>query len=63
MTSSRADGRPLLTARGAAQHLAAAKVSLEQGLPLTEGLFGDLALEHQLLERTRFAKMLAEQAG
>ena len=42
---------------------AVAKASLEQSLPLTEALFGDLALEHQLLDRTRFARMLAEQAG
>ncbi len=42
---------------------AVAKASLEQGQPLTEALFGDLALEHQLRERARFAKMLAEQAG
>lgn len=39
------------------------KASVEQGQPLSEALFGDLALEHHLLDRTRFARMLAEQAG
>jgi len=38
-----------------------AKAAAEQGQDLTDALLGDLALEHQLLDRTRFVKMLAEQ--
>jgi bacterioferritin (cytochrome b1) len=42
---------------------ALAKTVIEQGQPLTEALLGDLALEHQLLDRTRFARVLASEAG
>jgi hypothetical protein len=38
-----------------------AKTTLEQGQSLEEALLGDLALEHQLLDRARFARMIAEQ--
>jgi hypothetical protein len=39
----------------------AAKLATEQGQPLEDVLLGDLLLEQQLLGRTRFAKMLADQ--
>ena len=42
---------------------AAIKSAAEQGQDLTEALLGDLALEHELLSRTRLAKMLAEQSN
>ncbi len=41
---------------------AAAKLAVEQGQSIEEALLGDMALAHQLLDRTRFCKMLAEQA-
>jgi bacterioferritin (cytochrome b1) len=40
---------------------AAVKASTEQGQDLTDALLGDLALEHDLLDRTRLARMIAEQ--
>ena len=40
-----------------------AKLSAEQGQPLEDALLSDLLLEHQLLDRTRFARMLAEQTS
>lgn len=49
---------------GAAGRLAAVvKSTVEQGQSLTEALLGDLALEHELLSRTRVAKMIAERLG
>ena len=42
---------------------AAAKLLVEQGQPISDALLGDLALEHQLLDRTRFARVLADEAG
>ncbi len=41
---------------------AVAKAQVEQGQPLAEALLGDLSLEHQLLDRARFARVLAETA-
>ena len=41
----------------------AVKLATEQGLPIEEALLGDLLLEQQLLDRARFAKMLAAQAS
>jgi bacterioferritin (cytochrome b1) len=41
---------------------AVAKAQAEQGQPLAEALLGDLALERQLLDRARFARVLAETA-
>jgi hypothetical protein len=38
---------------------AAAKAQLEQGTTLPEALLSDLALEHQMLDRARFVKLLA----
>lgn len=40
-----------------------AKLSAEQGQPIEEALFGDLQLEHLMLDRTRFAQMLAQQSS
>jgi len=41
---------------------AAAKLPLEQALPVTEALLADLALEHQLFDRARLVKVLAHDA-
>jgi len=38
------------------------KAALEQPLPVDEALLQDLALEHQLLDRARYVKVLAEAA-
>lgn len=46
-----------------AQVGATLKTVAEQGQDLDEALLGDLALEHQMLDRARFARMLAEQLG
>ncbi len=35
----------------------------EQAQPFDEALLGDLALEHQLLDRARYIKALAVAAG
>ena len=40
---------------------AAVKASTEQGQDLTDALLADLALEHELLDRTRLARMITEQ--
>ena len=42
---------------------ATAKAGIEQAQPLTEALFGDLALEHQLQDRAKYLKGLATAAG
>lgn len=39
-----------------------AKTALEQAEPLEEALLSDLALEHQLLDRARYIKVLAQTA-
>lgn len=41
---------------------AAAKLPLEQTMPMTEALLTDLALEHQLFDRARLVKVLAADA-
>ena len=41
---------------------ALAKTVVEQGQPIAAALFGDLALEHQLLDRARYLEALAETA-
>jgi hypothetical protein len=41
---------------------AVVKATAEQAQPLEEALLGDLALEHQLLDRVRYVKALAETA-
>jgi hypothetical protein len=42
---------------------ALAKTIVEQGQPIAAALFGDLALEHQLLDRARYLEALADTAG
>lgn len=39
------------------------KTAVEQAEPLDEALLSDLALEHQLLDRARYVKVLADTAG
>ena len=39
------------------------KATFEQAAPLEEALLGDLQLEHQLLDRATYVKVLADQAG
>ena len=41
---------------------ALAKTVVEQGQPIAAALFGDLALEHQLLDRARYVEALADTA-
>jgi hypothetical protein len=41
---------------------ALAKAVVEQGQPITTALFGDLALEHRLLDRARYLEALADAA-
>jgi hypothetical protein len=41
---------------------ALAKTVVEQGQPIAAALFGELALEHQLLDRARYLEALAERA-
>ncbi|WP_227982634.1 ferritin-like domain-containing protein [Nocardia spumae] len=43
--------------------VAALKAMAEQAQPFDEALLGDLALEHQLLDRARYIKALASAAG
>lgn len=38
------------------------KTALEQGQPVEEGMFTDLTMEHQLLDRARYVRVLAERA-
>jgi bacterioferritin (cytochrome b1) len=40
-----------------------AKAVIEQGQDVTDAMVGDLLLEHELLDRTRLAAMIAEQIG
>jgi hypothetical protein len=43
--------------------LALVKSTVEQAQPIEEALLGDLTLEHQLVDRARYVKVLAERAG
>ncbi|WP_219419879.1 ferritin-like domain-containing protein [Pseudonocardia nigra] len=43
--------------------LALVKSTLEQAQPIDEALLGDLTLEHQLLDRARYVRVLAERGG
>ena len=43
--------------------LALVKGMVEQAQPIDEALFGDLTLEHQLLDRARYVRVLAQRAG
>src|SRR4051812_19649392 len=42
---------------------AVVKATFEQAAPLEEALLTDLQLEHQLLDRAKYVKVLAEKAG
>jgi bacterioferritin (cytochrome b1) len=57
----RLDGLPDVVGVAAGRFTASAKATLEQGQDLVEALLGDLALEHELLDRTRLAAMIADQ--
>src|SRR4051812_37335470 len=56
-------GLPDVVGIGTGRLAANAKSLADQGQALVDALLGDLALENQLLARTRFAMMLAERAG
>ena len=43
--------------------LALVKSAVEQAQPVDEALLGDLTLEHQLLDRARYLRVLADRAG
>jgi hypothetical protein len=43
--------------------LALVKAAVEQAQPVDEALLGDLTLEHQLLDRARYLRVLADRAG
>jgi hypothetical protein len=43
--------------------LAFVKSTVEQAQPIDEALLGDLTLEHQLLDRSRYLRVLADRAG
>jgi hypothetical protein len=57
------DAVPDVVGAAAGRLAASVKSTVEQGQDLTEALLGDLALEHELLSRTRLAKMIAERLG
>ena len=57
------DAVPDVVGAAAGRLAATFKSTVEQGQNLTEALLGDLALEHELLARTRVAKMMAERLG
>ena len=43
--------------------LALVKATVDQVQPIDEALLGDLTLEHQLRDRARYVRVLAERAG
>src|SRR5215210_4783327 len=53
-------GVPDVLGAGAGRLAATVKSTVEQGQDLVEALFGDLALENELLARTRYARMIAD---
>jgi hypothetical protein len=53
-------GIPDVVGIAAGRFTASAKAALEQGQEFIEAVLGDLALEHELLARTRLAAMMAE---
>ena len=55
------DGFPDVVGVAVGRVAAVTKGALDQGQTLSDALLGDLALEHELLARTKFAKMLADQ--
>lgn len=56
-------GVPNVVGAAVGRLAATAKTQFEQGQTLTEALLSDLALEHQLRDRARLARMLADTAG
>jgi len=56
-------GIPDLVSPVLGRFVALAKSGVEQAQPLPEAILGDLVLEHQLLDRARYLKVLAEAAG
>jgi hypothetical protein len=54
---------PDVLAPAAARVLALLTSTVEQAQPVEEALLDDLALEHQLLDRARYVRTVAEQAG
>lgn len=56
-------GVPDLMGVAAGRFTALAKTQVEQPQELSEALFGDLALEQQLVARARFLRVLADTAG
>ena len=59
-TRSAIGGVPDVVGVAAGRFTASAKAALEQGQEFIEAVLGDLALEHELLARTRVAAMMAE---
>jgi hypothetical protein len=57
----RLGGVPDVVTPAVGRLVAIAKSGVEQTQPLPEALFGDLALEHQLLDRARYVKVLARE--
>jgi len=55
-------GVPDLVGGALARAGAMAKLTAEQGVSIDEALLSDLLLEQQMLDRAKFAKMLADQA-
>jgi bacterioferritin (cytochrome b1) len=56
------DGVPDVVTPALGRATALAKTVVEQGQPIAGALFGDLALEHQLLDRARYLEALADTA-
>ncbi|MEV6136269.1 ferritin-like domain-containing protein [Nocardia sp. NPDC051990] len=56
-------GVPEMVAPFVGRGAAAVKAVVEQAQPFDEALLGDLALEHQLLDRARYIKALATTTG
>jgi hypothetical protein len=57
----RLGGVPDVVTPAVGRLIAFAKAGAEQAQPLPEALFGDLLLEHQLLDRVRYVKVLAKE--
>jgi len=57
------DALPDVVSPAIGRVLALVKSTVEQAQPIDEALLGDLALEHQLLDRARYVRVLAERAG
>jgi bacterioferritin (cytochrome b1) len=55
------DGVPDAVGAATGRWAATAKAAAEQGQAFTDAVLGDLALEHELLDRTRLATMIADQ--